>query len=659
MTTVNKKYLTRNNRLAGIDPTGPTVRSQTLHIHPDQVGTGDDKLYDTVQAAYNLLLTTFGTPSATNIVGLVIGVGDYGSESVTGTSDYIYVTYENEAATTGISISGSVMRGVGSNSITVTPDDDLQERYDWLASSDRDGQMGAVSDTAKRIMYRYPGSYTGNLSINTKNVYVVDMDGVSDSGAVTYTTVWYGSTIGDGSGDSLANAINIDSREAYLAISAASSDWGKYFLLTKDIDFAGVSIDLIGTNTTKFTGTFDGNQHTLRNGLVKNDPDAFNAVALFRRIGPVSVVRDINLENISVIGSSPNSEDSYIAILVGETTDGSLVDNCILTDCHIEHTHTQASEISYVGGLIAASHGTITNCKVIGGSVKADITAGTDLNIGGFVGYKTTEGSISGCSSSAYVGDLNAASTITSNCGGFVGDCATAGGTFDISDCHSTGKINYTSSALQNVGGFAGFCNGIVLKSSYEGSITTARSGASGTTDKVGGFVGDSDSTADVDQCYAIADMFIDMGTSGTAYVGGFVGEAANDAAAGTFTDCYAKGTIYDTKAGSTVLTFSGYGGFCGYGKNATIEHSFASVGPWTSGAYTSREGFIGINTSSTITDCFWDTTVATHATAGDGTEATTTELMTKATTAFTFTAGVGPWKMQLDDYDYPKLVWE
>ena len=62
----------------------------------------------------------------------------------------------------------------------------------------------------------------------------------------------------------------------YLITSAADMNeigthtghWGSYFKLTTDIDlvgYTGTSFNIIGNSSTKFTGVFDGNGHTIAN----------------------------------------------------------------------------------------------------------------------------------------------------------------------------------------------------------------------------------------------------------------------------------------------------------------------------------------------------------------------------------------------------------
>ncbi|MCK5270190.1 MAG: hypothetical protein KAJ46_05365 [Sedimentisphaerales bacterium] len=70
------------------------------------------------------------------------------------------------------SISGVKLK----NALFVEPGDDLQVKYDWLASSDRDGVMGALSEGNKRHLIKTPGDYDGQaITGYTAYVYVVEL----------------------------------------------------------------------------------------------------------------------------------------------------------------------------------------------------------------------------------------------------------------------------------------------------------------------------------------------------------------------------------------------------------------------------------------------------------------------------------------------------
>jgi len=81
------------------------------------------------------------------------------------------------------------------NSLMVSPGNygtlaTLQAAYDWLASSDRDAEMGAASATNRRYLIRTPGAYSGDIIPSTSNVVIMDLlpDSTSDAGSVVSTT---------------------------------------------------------------------------------------------------------------------------------------------------------------------------------------------------------------------------------------------------------------------------------------------------------------------------------------------------------------------------------------------------------------------------------------------------------------------------------------
>ena len=80
------------------------------------------------------------------------------------------------------------------NSKIVGLDDDLQAAYDWLKSSDRDGQMGALADDNRRTLILAPGQHaiTGNWEVDTDYVDISSLTGSH------HDTVVYRSGITDG-----------------------------------------------------------------------------------------------------------------------------------------------------------------------------------------------------------------------------------------------------------------------------------------------------------------------------------------------------------------------------------------------------------------------------------------------------------------------------
>lgn len=152
-------------------------------------------------------------------------------------------------------------------------------------------------------------------------------------------------------------------------------DWDKHFILVNDVNLAeytGTQFKIIGNNTTKFTGVFDGNDHKVWN---------------FTRIGSGlfgclrGYIRNLGMENVVVQGSTTGG-------LVKEN-DGTI------TNCY---SKGNVSGFYYVGGLVGynAFYGTLTNCYSTG-----RVTG--EYAVGGLVGrnYGTitnsySSGSVSG-----------------------------------------------------------------------------------------------------------------------------------------------------------------------------------------------------------------------------------------------------------------------
>lgn len=67
------------------------------------------------------------------------------------------------------------------NSVFVGPDDNLQDKYDWLKSSDRDAKMGALSATNRRTLILTPGTYTLGTTLTLDADYVDVLELIKDS----------------------------------------------------------------------------------------------------------------------------------------------------------------------------------------------------------------------------------------------------------------------------------------------------------------------------------------------------------------------------------------------------------------------------------------------------------------------------------------------
>ncbi|MBC2708936.1 MAG: PGF-pre-PGF domain-containing protein [ANME-2 cluster archaeon] len=266
---------------------------------------------------------------------------------------------------------------------------------------------------------------------------------------------------------------------------------GDYYL-ANDIDCSGFDYDSdgkgfmpIGNSSSQFTGTFDGKGYKITNLYINRS--STNFVGLFGRIGSVSEIKDVGLEEVDVNGSS------YVGGLVG------LNSFRTITNCYSTGSVT-GSGSSNIGGLVGYNDGTITNssssCSVTGSSnigglvgnnyfgtiTNSSSTGGVTgySNIGGLVGNNAdmmSNGVITNCYSTGSVSG-------SSNIGGLVGynggdDFMMMGGGGVITNCYSTGSVSGSS----NFGGLVGYNDGTITNS-YWDNETSGQSSSSGGTEK-------------------------------------------------------------------------------------------------------------------------------------------------------------------------------
>ena len=226
-------------------------------------------------------------------------------------------------------------------------------------------------------------------------------------------------------------------------LSQTSAEWGKIFKQTADIDMTvtqnwddthvgdAEGFSPIGNSTTKFTGSYDGQDNTISNLTISR-----------------------STSHLGLFGY----------------TDGGTIQNLGVTSVNI-------SGNQYVGALVGLFAGTITNCYTSGSVTSASHYAG------GFVGFIFVNGNISNSYTTTNVyGDTQQ--------GGFTSN-ASAGVT--IENCYSLGDVTLTSGSRTDVGSFLGYDNSgagtdIIINNCYAtGDVTFSAGGTP--TDR--GFVGE------------------------------------------------------------------------------------------------------------------------------------------------------------------------
>jgi len=291
-------------------------------------------------------------------------------------------------------------------------------------------------------------------------------------------------------------------------------------------EFIGTQWDADPLQSIPFTGTFDGNGHTI-SGLNSNRPTD-DGVGLFAYIN-YGTVRNLNFSNVNISGHR------HVGALAGFSS-RSEISGCTVTG-NVKAEYN-------VGGLLGTVRPlcTIINCSS-SAVVVGQMVIRSSLRCGGLIGaaYDST---ISGSHASGKV------------TGNFFDTGGLIGSIYDgtrINDCYTTGDVLGTGA----VGGLVGSTNqaSVITNCYTTGSVT-------GTSQEVGGLIGNINYGTSVTNCYATGNV-----AGAGEWVGGLIGIVCNNS---TVRSSYALGDVTN----SSSLT----GGLVGHlSTNASIYYSYAS----------------------------------------------------------------------------------
>ncbi|MBE6811889.1 MAG: hypothetical protein E7523_03295 [Ruminococcaceae bacterium] len=306
-------------------------------------------------------------------------------------------------------------------------------------------------------------------------------------------------------------------------------------ILMADIDLKNRTWDPIGnSDADKYTGTFDGNGHTIYNVMI--------TTTSYDR-GFFGQVTNATIKNLTLDGVSISGNRNYAGGIVG------IANGVTLTDCTVCNVTVNTAGYERIGGLIGfarTNQYTVSNCTV------ENATLTGSGSIGGLIGRSEVKGTVRDClaknititSTAAYIGGaLGYAYNVTSenntvqgiyinstnsNAGGFVGETQNTAPTFI--NCSVIALDENTPNTIRGasyVGGFAGRTysgTGTFTNCSVEDMQITA------TGDRIGGFVGENYSAFNATDC-SVKNVVI----SGKTLIGGFIGQS-NSASA--FENC-------------------------------------------------------------------------------------------------------------------------
>jgi len=419
---------------------------------------------------------------------------------------------------------------------------------------------------------------------------------------------------------------------------------GSSFALANDISAAGTAnwnsgdgFAPVGDSSTAYTGSFNGNSHTISNLTIARPTQDY--VGLFGYIGAGGAA-----SNLTLAGGTANGA-SQVGMLAGQS-DGSVTN--VSSSGNVVSGGGGVSG-SNIGGLIgyntgavsnASASGTVTDGMTVGGLVGSNDGTLSNISATGAVsGFFTTGGLVG--SNSGSVSNASASGTVAGSfdTGGLIGSNQGS-----VSNAHATGAVSGSSST----GGLTGSNSGTLTDVYATGAVSADSSSA-------GGLVGTNDGT--ITRAYATGDVtgYQDTGgligtnnsggTVSVAWAGGVVsgsnwyaGGMVGSNHGGSFTDSYASGRV-------RALDYAG--GFFGFTDGSgTFTRNYASGSVATTGGPTAPHvgGFGGQSSGGTFTNNFWDRTSTGQSRASPiGSQAsglTTAQAMTQSSyTNFNFTS--------------------
>ncbi len=416
-----------------------------------------------------------------------------------------------------------------------------------------------------------------------------------------------------GTGD----AIEIDTPEELEKIGVDSSyPLSGNYILTDDIELDGSENNLIypiGYSGGAFTGTFDGDGHTI-SGLYMNAQSAGNqtrGLGLFSYLGSDGTVKNLTVEG----EIDPEDRNGSVGGIVGANY-GKVINCTSGVDIKNDNGETEATIGGVVGNAEVGS--TIDNCRYTG-TINVIYIGGNTMGMGGVVGQA------SGCT----VSNCENAGTVKSNIwkGGIVGR---NNGGAQVLNCRNSGIVESNNPAAgAGSGGVVGDNYGTIENSYNTGAVTggdctggvTAHNAAdsSGATcivencynagtvsgsGNVGGVVGHNNSSATYT---ATVKSSYNTGTvTGSGNVGGVIGVIES----GSVSDCYNTGNVTGSEDGSNA---GGVVGAVGRAQGSKFERTVSNcynTGDVTgSGDISNVGGVVGsivVVNNYEVTGCFY-----------------------------------------------------
>lgn len=234
----------------------------------------------------------------------------------------------------------------------------------------------APFDTLESITIELDGLLFAAKGWKCQSITIEQMQGGTDTGVKTINVNQWFATEDNNYSRTFTVPLNQDETGKFLVddyndlcrvadmVNSGNSDYvnGSY-ILTNDIDCKNedwTKREMIGTNNIEFNGTFDGQNHTIRNlnyGADVEGNDSGKVQGLFAILGNDATVKNLTVENATVW-----SDDSMVkgSAVIAKQNNGRI------ENCTVRNSKVQLGNSDYLGGIAGLNNGTIENCYVEG-----------------------------------------------------------------------------------------------------------------------------------------------------------------------------------------------------------------------------------------------------------------------------------------------------
>ena len=254
---------------------------------------------------------------------------------------------------------------------------------------------------------------------------------------------------------------------------------GKRHTVIKTIGGKDTSWVPVGTDATgkRFTGTFEGNNHTIANLWVNMSGYS----GLFGVTGGAATIRNVGIISGSIHSSSSNS-NSFSGSLVGKGT--VTIINSYFSGGNVSSSSAASNSTS--GGLVGQGIVTIINSYFSGGKVSsssasAPAASTASSNSGGLVAQGANSGSVTITNSYFSGGDVSSSSSHYSYSGGLMGKGFGSSAMITIVNSYfSGGKVSSSSppNTASYSGGLVGLGNSTITNGYWNKSASQTKNGA-------------------------------------------------------------------------------------------------------------------------------------------------------------------------------------